>query len=212
MIRLKRMRIRLWSDSSALMRSKSPCNLERIIARCVLEMIWSGQLWEHTMVLVEQTQDEVPDGRKYVQTVPDGKYLCPDRPRRKLSMSRLSCVHVQTFVRSCPDFRAFDRLSCVHVQTFVRFLMFPDYVILNARRPPRAFIFGLDILASVWDLNLGSVQFSCICYLVQSSPTNFCRWFWTKRLLHLYSIVQLLWILEFVPETVYLSAYVMFDI
>ena len=35
-------------------------------------------------------------------------------------MSRFSCVHVQTFVRSCPDFRAFmSRLLCVH-QTFVR--------------------------------------------------------------------------------------------
>ena len=77
---------------------------------------------------------------------------CPDF---RAFMFRLSCVHVQTFSRSCPDFRAFDRLSCVHVQTFVRFLMLPDYVILNARRPPRAFIFGLDILASVWDLNLG---------------------------------------------------------
>ena len=75
--------------------------------------------------------------------VPDGKSICPDRPRRKVPMSRpsqtesayvqtfvrspdlrafmsrLSCVH-QTFVRSCPDFRAFTRLSCVHVQTFVR--------------------------------------------------------------------------------------------
>ena len=71
---------------------------------------------------------------------------------------RFSCVHVQTFVRSCPDFRAFDRLSCVHVHTFVRLLMFPDYVILNARRPPRALIFGLDIFASVWDLSLGIVQ------------------------------------------------------
>ena len=56
---------------------------------------------------------------RYVQTVPDGKCLCPDRPRRKVPMSRLSCVH-QTFVRSCSDFRAFTRLSCVHVQTFVR--------------------------------------------------------------------------------------------
>ena len=142
-------------------------------------------------------QAEVPDGSKYVQTVPDGKYLCPDRPRRKLpivrlscvhvqnfvrspdfrafmsrlscvhvqnfvrspdfrAFTRLSCVHVQTFVRSCPDFRAFDRLLCVHVQTFVRFLMFPDYVILNARRPPRAFIFGLDILASVRALCVSS--------------------------------------------------------
>ena len=58
---------------------------------------------------------------------------CPDF---RAFMFRLSCVHVQIFVHSCPDFRAFTRLSCVHVQTFVRFLVFPDYVILNARRPP----------------------------------------------------------------------------
>ena len=51
----------------------------------------------------------------YVQTVPDGKCLCPDFR----AFTRPSCVHVQTFVRS-PDFRAFmSRLSCVH-QTFVR--------------------------------------------------------------------------------------------
>ena len=62
-----------------------------------------------------RSQTESP----YVQTVPDGKCLCPDRPRRKVPMSRLSRVH-QTFVLSCPDFRAFTRLSCVHVQTFVR--------------------------------------------------------------------------------------------
>ena len=50
----------------------------------------------------------------YVQTVPDGKCLCPDFR----AFTRPSCVHVQTFVRS-PDFRAFmSRLSCVH-QTFV---------------------------------------------------------------------------------------------
>ena len=73
------------------------------------------------------TQAEVPDGSKYIQTVPDGKYLCPDRPRRKLPMSRLSCVR-QTFVRSCPDFRAFTRLSCVHVHTFVRS---PDFSAFN---------------------------------------------------------------------------------
>ena len=51
----------------------------------------------------------------YVQTVPDGKCLCPDFR----AFTRPSCVHVQTFVRS-PDFRAFmSRLSCAH-QTFVR--------------------------------------------------------------------------------------------
>ena len=67
-------------------------------------------------------------------------------------------AYVQIFVCS-PDFRAFmSTLSCVHVQTFVRFLMLPDCVILNARRPPRAFIFGLDILASVWDLSLGNAK------------------------------------------------------
>ena len=81
---------------------------------------------------------------RYVQTVPAGTFLCPDPPRRKVTMSRLSwvqnfsCVHrafkspqVQTFVYQnclCPDFRAFkgkfvrskiDNL-CVHVQTIVR--------------------------------------------------------------------------------------------
>ena len=50
-------------------------------------------------------------------------------------MSRLSCVHVQTIVRS-PDHRAFmSRPSCVHVQTIVRSSVFPDRVILNARHP-----------------------------------------------------------------------------
>ena len=168
-------------------------------------------------------QAEVPDGSKYVQTVPDGKYLCPDRPRRKLPMSRLSCVHQtfvrspdfrafmsrlscvhQTFVRSCPDFgaftrlscvqpifvsscpnfRAFDRLSCVHVQTFVRFLMFPDYVIWNARRPPRAFIFGLDILASVWDLNLGALYRTRIAHgsLMPNKSKSFFSAFLTNKM------------------------------
>ena len=51
----------------------------------------------------------------YVQTVTDGSCLCPEFR----AFTRLSCVNVQTFVRSS-DFRAFmSRLSCVH-QTFVR--------------------------------------------------------------------------------------------
>ena len=37
----------------------------------------------------------------YVQTVPDGSCLCPDFR----AFARLSCVYVQTFVRS-PDFRS----------------------------------------------------------------------------------------------------------
>ena len=28
----------------------------------------------------KNAQAVVPDGSKYVETVPDGKYLCPDRP------------------------------------------------------------------------------------------------------------------------------------
>ena len=95
----------------------------------------------------------------YVQTVPDSKCLCPDRPqtesgyvqifvrskffersscvrrqicpdhpRPKKYMSRLSCVLVQTIVRSnsnscvqCQIFCAsMSRPSCGHVQTTVR--------------------------------------------------------------------------------------------
>ena len=69
----------------------------------------------------------------YVQTVPDSKCLCPDRPRRKVDMSRLSCVqnfscvlrafedkYVQTIPDRnsiCPDFRAFlSRPSCAPTQ------------------------------------------------------------------------------------------------
>ena len=63
-----------------------------------------------------------------------------------------SCVHGQTFVRS-PD------NSCVHDQTFVRFSLFPDHVNLNARHPRRAFIWVWTYRLSVWDLNLGILQF-----------------------------------------------------
>ena len=65
--------------------------------------------------------------------MPDRKSICPDRPRRKVSMSRTSqteSAYVQTFVRSkffvrstcvqkssCPDFRAF---KIAYVQTFGR--------------------------------------------------------------------------------------------
>ena len=61
--------------------------------------------------------------------VPDPKWICPDRPRRKMDMSRLSCVqkfscalrafegkYVQTIPDRngiCPDFRVFfSRPSC----------------------------------------------------------------------------------------------------
>ena len=76
----------------------------------------------------------------YVQTGPDGKCLCRDRPRLKLPMSRPSQTesgYVQTIVRSkffvrsscvrrqiCPDHpipkQYMSRLSCVLFQTIVR--------------------------------------------------------------------------------------------
>ena len=46
---------------------------------------------------------------------------------------------------------------CIHVRTFVRFSMFSDYVILT-HHAPRASIFERNILDSVWDLNMGSIQ------------------------------------------------------
>ena len=112
----------------------------------------------------------------YLQTVPDSKCLCPDRPRLKVPMPRPSQTesgYVQTIVRSilfvrsscvrrqiCPDHprpkRYMSRPSCVHVQTIVRSSVFPDRVTLNARHPLRAFISVWTYLVSVWDLSLGS--------------------------------------------------------
>ena len=74
----------------------------------------------------------------YVQTIVRSKFfvrsscvrrqICPDHPRPKQYMSRLSCVFFQTIVRSnsnsCVQRQIFSasmsRPSCVHVQTFVR--------------------------------------------------------------------------------------------
>ena len=127
--------------------------------------------------MVNLTQVEVPDGNQYVKTVPDGKTLCPNfraftrllcvhqtfacSPDFHAFMTRLSCVQ-QPFARS-PDFREVNRLSCIP-QTLVRscsdFRAFFDVSRLcdfERTPPPRAFICCLDILASVWDLNLGSL-------------------------------------------------------
>ena len=61
--------------------------------------------------------------------------LCPDRHGRKVSMSRLSCLHGQTFVRSSQDFCAFTR-RLVH--------SYPDFCDLTRRscvlRNFRAFV------------------------------------------------------------------------
>ena len=46
---------------------------------------------------------------------------------------KFSCVHFQTFVRSCPDHRAvMSRPSCVHVQTIVRSC--PDFRAFTRRK------------------------------------------------------------------------------
>ena len=103
----------------------------------------------------------------YVQTFVRSKFfvrsscvrrqICPDHPRPRQYMSRLSCVLVQTIVRSnsnsCVQRQIFSasmsRPSCGHVQTIVRSSVFPDRVILNARHPLRAFISVWTYMASV---------------------------------------------------------------
>ena len=93
--------------------------------------------------------------------MPDGKFLCPNRPRKKVKSAYvqnfvrspgfrtcvlvLSCVQtfVQTFVRSpdtlpsCPDIRALmSRLSCVLARTFGAFKrLFCIYVQTSVRSP-----------------------------------------------------------------------------
>ena len=80
----------------------------------------------------------------YVQTVPDSKCLCPDRPRLKVPMSRPSHTesgYVQTIVRSklfvcssCVRRQNMSRPSqteTIYVQTFVRFR--PDHRALHIK-------------------------------------------------------------------------------
>ena len=81
------------------------------------------------------------------------------------ALSRLSCLSVDTFVSSCliflfllvqiflrsPDFCRFT----LKFFAFVGLPMFPNYVTLNARLPLVRSFLSLDILASVWGLNLG---------------------------------------------------------
>ena len=80
---------------------------------------------ELSSIYINSTQVEVPDGSENVQTVSEGKFPCPYRPRREVrscpgfrALARFPCVQ-QIFVRSCPDFCAFIKLSCVHFKTFL---------------------------------------------------------------------------------------------
>ena len=62
----------------------------------------------------------------YVQTVPKGKCQCPDFR----AFARVWCFHVQTFLRSCTDFRAFTNssfnrsvTSFIHIQKFAAIIL-----------------------------------------------------------------------------------------
>ena len=123
-------------------------------------------------------------------------------PDFRAFMSRLSFVH-QIFMRSCADFLALisflvrspifrefiSRLSCVFVQTFVRSpdfcacmfrlcSIFPDYVILNARRLPLVRSF------SVWTYLLpsGTVILVCFAQILSAFLRIFFLLYRTKRL------------------------------
>ena len=116
--------------------------------------------WRWKLIMLPRLRCQTQSG--YVQTVPDWKCLCPDRPRRKVDMSRLfvrsSCVRRQIYPDHPRPKRYMSRPSCVHVQTIVLSSVFPDRVILNARHPLRAFISVWTYLVSAWDLSLGGVS------------------------------------------------------
>ena len=125
------------------------------------------------------------------------KQVCPDRPRRKVPMSRpsqtevayvqtfvrspdfhafmsrLSCVH-QTLARSCPDFRAFTRLSCVHVQTFVRS---PDFRALN-----RFLCVHVQTFVRSTDFRAFMSRLSCVRQTFVRSCSDFRAFFDVSRL------------------------------
>ena len=67
------------------------------------------------------SSNEISFAKPFPSEVADGKSVCPDRLRRKESMSRPSpteSAYVQTFVRS----KFFVRLTCVHISPFPDFL------------------------------------------------------------------------------------------
>ena len=82
------------------------------------------------------------------------------------------------------------KTSCVHVQTLLRFLMFPDYVILNAPRPPRSssvWTYLLPSGTSTW-LVSGILVWSALTvawyelFLLQPFPTS-------QRTIHFVSMI-----------------------
>ena len=111
---------------------------------------------------------------RYVQTVPDGKCLCPDPPRWKVPMSRLSCVQYLSCVHKtlCPDYGAFkvayvqiivrsklpmSRLSCVQsclCPDFRAFIGVSRPCNFERTTPPMCGNFGRTYRLSVWDLKL----------------------------------------------------------
>ena len=49
---LRRVWIRLWSELSALVSSKMPCNFERKMASCAFKFVWSRQFLAQTSAMV----------------------------------------------------------------------------------------------------------------------------------------------------------------
>ena len=124
----------------------------------ILTISTQAEVPDRNQICPDRSRRKVPMSRPsqtqsaYVQTVPDGKWICPDFRafqifraffvRSKTNMSRPSqteTVYVQTFVRSCPDHRALQlkfvrstpNFSCVHVQTIVRSC--PDHRAFKSR-------------------------------------------------------------------------------
>ena len=128
-------------------------------------------------------------------------------------MSRLSCVR-QTFVRSCPDFRAFTRLSCVMSrpscvhQTFVRsspdfraitqlscvqpiiVRSCPDFLAFNRLR---AFMSRLSCVHQVYLLSPGFSAFMSRFLSLRQSFVRSCSYF---RAFTRFSFVQRVFVLS----------------
>ena len=101
-------------------------------------------LYNVSLVKVPHGSTYVQVESVYVQTVQDRKYLCLYLTRRKVSVSR---PFRKKNLRSC--------LSCVD-KPVVRWCSYLTY---------GAFMFGLDILSSVWDLNCVIISFNSTAIL-----------------------------------------------
>ena len=118
-----------WTHEGGVVRSKLHGLETRMNAR------WSGH--ERTMVWT-WTHDGLVNAR------------CSGHERTKVGTwthEKFSCVHFQTFLRSCPDHRAvMSRPSCVHVQTIVRSC--PDFRAFTRRK--KNYLLGCSAIPWRW--------------------------------------------------------------